>query len=101
MPGKIYRYLADDHRRLEALLEGAMVDPENIDGAAYAQFPLGFLKHIGMEEKVLLPAAQNCAAASHRGCAQAGPRSRRIALAAGAVTDGAGGCSDPRDPRGP
>jgi hypothetical protein len=58
MPGKIYRYLADDHRRLDALLERAMSDPENIDGAAYAQLRSGLLKHIGMEEKTLLPAAQ-------------------------------------------
>lgn len=58
MPGKIYRYLADDHRRLDALLERAMSDPENIDASAYAQFRSGLLKHIGMEEKVLLPSAQ-------------------------------------------
>jgi hypothetical protein len=58
MPGKIYRYLADDHRRLDALLGRAMSDPENIDAVAYAQFRSGLLKHIGMEEKVLLPAAQ-------------------------------------------
>jgi hypothetical protein len=58
MTGKIYRYLADDHRRLDALLGRAMSDPENIDAVAYAQFRSGLLKHIGMEEKVLLPAAQ-------------------------------------------
>jgi len=58
MPGKIYRYLADDHRRLDALLERAMFNPENIDGSAYAQFRSGLLKHIGMEEKVLFPAAR-------------------------------------------
>ena len=50
MLGKIYRYLADDHRRLDALLERAMSDPENIDAAAYAQFRSGLLKHIGVEE---------------------------------------------------
>src|SRR5262245_30922604 len=44
--------------RLDALLERAMSDPENIDDSAYAQFRAGLLKHIGMEEKVLLPAAQ-------------------------------------------
>ena len=66
MLGKIYRYLADDHRRLDALLERAMSDPENIDAAAYAQFRSGLLKHIGVEEKVFLPrghksyAAANC-----------------------------------------
>jgi hypothetical protein len=58
MSGKIYRYLADDHRRLDALLDRAMFDPINIDASAYAQFRAGLLKHIGMEEKVLLPAAQ-------------------------------------------
>ena len=58
MPGKIYRFLADDHERLDALLEGAVSDPENIDRSAYAQFRSGLLKHIAMEEKILLPAAR-------------------------------------------
>ena len=58
MSGKIHRYLAGDHELLEALLERAMSDPANIDAAAYSQFRSGLLKHIGMEEKVLLPAAQ-------------------------------------------
>lgn len=58
MPGKIHLYLAGDHERLDALLERAVSDPENIDAAAYAQFRSGLLKHIAMEEKVLLPAAQ-------------------------------------------
>ncbi len=58
MIGKIHRYLADDHRRLDDLLDRAMADPENIDAAAYGQFRVGLLTHIGMEEKVLLPAAR-------------------------------------------
>src|SRR5262245_3392696 len=58
MPGKIHLYLADDHRRLDALLERAMSDAENIDTSAYAQFRAGLLRHIAMEEKVLLPTAQ-------------------------------------------
>jgi hypothetical protein len=58
MARKIYRYLADDHRRLDALLDRATSDPKNIDASAYAQFRAGLLKHIGMEEKVLLPAAR-------------------------------------------
>jgi hypothetical protein len=58
MAGKVHRYLVDDHRRLDALLERAMSDPENIDASAYAQFRAGLLKHIGMEEKILFPAAQ-------------------------------------------
>jgi hemerythrin superfamily protein len=58
MPAKIQRYLSADHERLDALLERAMSDPDNVDAAAYAQFRSGLLKHIGMEEKVLFPAAR-------------------------------------------
>jgi hypothetical protein len=58
MPGKIYRYLADDHARLDALLERAAAHPEANDGVAYGEFRAGLLKHIAMEEKILLPAAQ-------------------------------------------
>jgi hypothetical protein len=58
VPGIIHRYLADDHERLDALIERAMSDSENIDRSAYAQFRSGLLKHIGMEEKILLPAAR-------------------------------------------
>jgi hemerythrin HHE cation binding domain-containing protein len=58
MAGKIHRYLADDHRRLDALLERATADPETFDAQAYAEFRSGLLKHIAMEETVLLPMAQ-------------------------------------------
>ena len=56
--GPVYRFLADDHARLDLLLQRAFADPERIDLHAYSQFRLGLLKHIAMEEKVLLPAAQ-------------------------------------------
>ena len=53
----ISRLMADDHRRLEALLErAAAADP--IDAALYEQFRSGLLRHIGIEEKVLLPAVR-------------------------------------------
>ena len=58
MPGKIHGYLADDHRRLDGLLDRVFSDSETIDAAAYGQFRSGLLKHIAMEEKILLPAAQ-------------------------------------------
>ncbi len=58
MPGPLFRFLADDHRRLEALLARATVCPGAIDPVPYAEFRAGLLKHIGMEEKILLPAAQ-------------------------------------------
>lgn len=58
MPGKIYQYLADDHARLDALLQRATARPDTIEASAYAEFRAGLLKHIAMEEKTLLPAAQ-------------------------------------------
>ena len=58
MAGKIYRYLADDHARLDDLLERAASDPAGFEMAAYADFRSGLLKHISMEEKILLPAAR-------------------------------------------
>jgi hypothetical protein len=58
MPGQLYRFLADDHARLDALLQRTIASPDNIDRAAYAEFRAGLLKHISMEEKMLLPAAQ-------------------------------------------
>jgi hypothetical protein len=56
--GPIYRFLAGDHARLDRLLERAVTEAGAIDRAAYAEFRAGLLKHIGMEEKILLPAAQ-------------------------------------------
>src|SRR5215510_3200487 len=45
MAGPIYRYLVEDHARLDAaLLRGD-----------YAEFREGLLRHIGMEQKILLP----------------------------------------------
>jgi hypothetical protein len=58
MGGKIYRYLADDHARLDDALRRATRDPDRIDQAAYAEFREGLLRHISMEEKILLPAAR-------------------------------------------
>ena len=58
MAGKIYCYLAGDHERLDALLERAVSDPEKLDASAYTEFRSGLLKHIAMEEKVLLLEAQ-------------------------------------------
>jgi len=58
MAGKIHQYLADDHRRLDGLLAHVIASGAAMDAAAYAQFRTGLLKHIAMEEKILLPAAQ-------------------------------------------
>jgi hypothetical protein len=58
MAGKIHTYLADDHRRLDGLLDRVISDSGTIDAAAYGQFRSRLLKHIAMEEKIILPAAQ-------------------------------------------
>jgi hypothetical protein len=57
MQGPIYRYLAEDHDRLDKLFMQSAADPGNIDMTAYAQFRSGLLHHIRMEETILLPAA--------------------------------------------
>src|SRR5262245_15607748 len=58
MPGKFDHSLADDHARLDALLQRAAARPDIIEASAFAEFRSGLLKHIAMEEKILLPAAQ-------------------------------------------
>jgi len=58
MAGQISQFLSKDHRRLEDLLNQAAAGGEHIDAACYSQFRAGLLKHIAMEEKILLPAAQ-------------------------------------------
>jgi hypothetical protein len=56
--GAIWEFLAGDHARLDSLLEraGSCRTPEEL--AAYDQFRRALLRHISIEEKVLLPAAE-------------------------------------------
>jgi hypothetical protein len=46
--------LEDDHARLDGLLKAAQAG----DGVAYEDLRAGLLRHIGMEEKILLPEAR-------------------------------------------
>jgi Hemerythrin HHE cation binding domain len=55
---RIYRYLADDHERIDDALRRATSRPETIEPDAYAEFRARLLRHIGLEEKILLPAAR-------------------------------------------
>jgi Hemerythrin HHE cation binding domain len=57
MAGVIARYLEDDHARIDDSLRRAERASGQIDLAAYAEFRGALLRHIGMEEKILLPAA--------------------------------------------
>ena len=54
----LYRFLVNDHTRLARLLDHASRPKKEIDGVIYAEFRRGLLRHIAMEEKVLLPAAK-------------------------------------------
>lgn len=56
--GVLTEFLVADHRRLDGLFQAAVAHPGTINDRAYAQFSAGLLRHIGMEEKILLPAAQ-------------------------------------------
>jgi len=49
--------MAEDHVRLDRMLSAATAGPE-IDADAYARFRHDLLRHIAMEEKVLLPDAR-------------------------------------------
>jgi hypothetical protein len=56
--GPLFRFLADDRRRLAQLLRRAEADAKNMDHGFYAEFRAGLLMHIAMEENILLPAAR-------------------------------------------
>ena len=58
MAGPVHRFLTEDHARLDALLQRALADPSAIDLDAYTRFRAGLLRHIAMEEKILMPEAR-------------------------------------------
>ena len=77
--GPLYRFFADDHRRLDAILRRAVAVAGRVDPALFEEFRGGLLRHIGMEEKVLLPAVRRA-----RG-GEALPVARRLRLDHGAI----------------
>src|SRR5262245_52274520 len=58
MSGPLTTLLASDLARLDGLLRRAITAAGRVDRAAYAEFRAGLLRHISLEEKILLPAAQ-------------------------------------------
>lgn len=54
----ISEFLAKDHDRLDAFFVKARADGTRVDLAAYEDFRRGLLKHVGMEELILIPAAR-------------------------------------------
>lgn len=56
--GEIERFMTADHVRLDGLLAASERADGSIDGEVYARFRHDLLRHIAMEEKVLLPDAR-------------------------------------------
>jgi len=54
----IHDSLAADHDRLDSLLSRAMGNGTVVDVGPYEEFRRGLLKHVGMEEMILLPAVR-------------------------------------------
>lgn len=65
----IGEHLTGDHARLEALLAAAAAEPSRVDLATYGEFRRGLLRHIAIEEKLLLPAAQEASGGAPVACA--------------------------------
>lgn len=56
--GPVEAFMTEDHVRLDGLLRQSLLGGGRIDPASYGAFREGLLRHIGMEEKVLLPFAK-------------------------------------------
>jgi hypothetical protein len=57
-PGLVHELLAADHTRLDALLHRSTESDGTLDVTSFEEFRGGILRHIGMEEKILLPAVR-------------------------------------------
>ena len=58
MTSALERYLLEDHQRLDGLLTRALADEAHFDAEAFEAFRAGLLRHIGIEERLLLPWAR-------------------------------------------
>jgi len=58
VPGPLYQFLQQDHERLDDLLKRSVAGSPAVELGPYALFRAGLLRHIGMEEKILLPTAR-------------------------------------------
>ncbi len=56
MPELLFNYLAHDHERLDKLLNDSTATPDTIDRKHFDEFRKGLLRHIGIEERIVLPA---------------------------------------------
>jgi hypothetical protein len=58
MVGPIERFMTEDHARVDALLRTATRPARSIDGRAFDAFRSGLIRHMALEERVLLPFAE-------------------------------------------
>ncbi len=65
MRGLLYEYLSGDHARLDRLLQAAEANSKVIDVKPYAEFRQGLLRHIGIEEKIVIPAISSRTKGEH------------------------------------
>ena len=79
MAGPLSEFLAADHARLEGLLTAALARPGEVDRGPFDAFRAGLLRHIALEEKILLPAAREA-----RG-GEPLPQARRLRIDHGAI----------------
>jgi hypothetical protein len=56
MSSPITAFLAEDHVRLDLLLRASVLTDGTIDLQAFGAFREGLLRHIALEEKILIPA---------------------------------------------
>ncbi len=77
--GPLYRFFAGDHRRLDEILRRATAIAGHVDPSLFEEFRGGLLRHIGMEERVLIPAARRVLGGD------ALPVARRLRLEHGAI----------------
>jgi hypothetical protein len=77
--GPITAWLAEDHLRLDALLAEAIATPGVLHRPPFDLFRAGLLRHIAIEEKILLPAAREA-----RG-GEPLPEARRLRIDHGAL----------------
>jgi hypothetical protein len=56
MTNELSSFFVHDHRRLEGLLKSAFLATGEILDEVYSEFRSGLLRHIALEEKILMPA---------------------------------------------
>jgi Hemerythrin HHE cation binding domain len=77
--GPLTAWFAEDHARLDALLRRSVADSGTFGHEAFEAFRGGLLRHIALEEKILLPAARRA-----RG-GEPLPMARRLRVDHGAI----------------